>query len=296
MVSAKVGRLVRALVSAVCALPLVGLGAVPAAESAPAATGSLAPTSTLTPARGCVWLTPGMNGIKVKIVQTRLGLPASAWETMDEVTIGAVRAFQRSVGIVPDGVVGPETWRAMGFWEDFCFDRYQASIELPLSADPQERIEQMIAHAQGYLGEEYVWGGAGPKGYGVDCSGMVLQALYSAGLDPQPISVDAHVLPDYRTSLEFYHHPALAHAPLADVRRGDLVFWRSKSTGRVNHMAISLGGDEIIEAVEPRVHLAVTGDRATQVMMPEVIRPFPDAAQSRAATAGRLTVTPPARP
>ena len=275
MVSATVGRLVRALMSTACALPLVGLSAVLSAGSAPAVGGSLAPTSTLTPARGCARLTPGMNGIKVKIVQTRLGFPAATRETMDEATIEAVRGFQRSVGLTADGAVGPQTWRAMGFWEDFCFDRYQARIELPLSAGPQERIEQMIAHARSYLGEEYVWGGAGPKGYGVDCSGMVLQALYSAGLDPQPISVDEHVLPDYRTSLEFYRHPALKHVPLGDVRRGDLVFWRSKSTGRVNHMAISLGGNEVIEAVEPGVHLAVTGDRATQVMMPEVVRPFP---------------------
>jgi len=256
------------------ALPLVGLGGVLPAAAV------LAPTETLTPARGCVRLTPGMNGIKVKIVQTRLGFPASTWETMDAATITAVRAFQRSVGLTPDGVVGPETWRAMGFWEDFCFDRYQAPIALPLSAGPQARIEAMIAHARGYLGEEYVWGGAGPKGYGVDCSGMILQALYSAGLDPQPISVDAHVLPDYRTSLELYRHPALAHEPLADVRRGDLVFWRSTSTGQVNHVAISLGGSEVIEAVEPQVHLAVTGDRARQVMMPEIVRPFPTPVES----------------
>ena len=275
MVNATVWRVVRALLSTVCALPLVGLGAPQDAAPGSPATTSLAPTDSLTPARGCVWLTPGINGIKVKIVQTRLGFPASAWETMDEATINAVRGFQRSAGLTPDGVVGPQTWRAMGFWEDFCFDRYQAPIELPLSAAPDERIEQMIAHARGYLGEEYVWGGAGPKGYGVDCSGMILQALYSAGLDPQPISIDAHVLPDYRTSLELYGHPGLAHAPLADRRRGDLVFWRNRATGRVNHVAISLGGNDVIEAVEPQVHLAVTGDRATQAMMPDVVRPFP---------------------
>jgi cell wall-associated NlpC family hydrolase len=275
-VSATVGRLVRVLVPTVCVLPLIGVGAVLTAALAPVgAAGGLGPTGTLTPARGCARLTPGMNGIKVKMVQTRLGFPASTWETMDAATINAVRAFQRSVGFTADGVVGPETWRAMGFWEDFCFDRYQARIVVPVSAAPQERIEAMIAHARGYLGEEYVWGGAGPKGYGVDCSGMILQALYSAGLDPQPISVDEHVLPAYRTSLEFYRHPALAHAPLGDVRRGDLVFWRSRATGMVNHVALSLGGGEVIEAVEPAVHLAVIGNRATQVMMPEVVRPFP---------------------
>jgi cell wall-associated NlpC family hydrolase len=71
------------------------------------------------------------------------------------------------------------------------------------------------------------------------------------------------------------HAPELAHAPLADVRRGDLVLWRSKATGMVHHVAMSLGGSEVIEAVEPQVHLAAIGDRATQVMMPVVVRPFP---------------------
>ena len=287
MVCAALHRLVRAGICTVLALPLVGLGSAPDVGLAAAGTASLAPTQTLTPARGCARLTAGMNGVKVKIVHTRLGFPASTWETVDDATINAVRDFQRSAGLTPDGLVGPVTWRAMGFWEDFCFDRYQAPIAVPLSATPEARIEAMISYARGYLGEEYVWGGAGPMGYGVDCSGLILQALYSAGLDPQPISVDAHVLPDYRTSLEFYGHPGLAHAPVGDVRRGDLVFWRSKTTGRVNHMAISLGGTEVIEAVEPRVHFARTGDRATQVMMPEVVRPFPTLVESSITRAWR---------
>lgn len=65
-----------------------------------------------------------MNGVKVKLVQHRLGLPDGAWETE------AVRRFQRQAGLSVDGV-GPCTWRAMGFREDFCFDRYQARPVLP---------------------------------------------------------------------------------------------------------------------------------------------------------------------
>jgi cell wall-associated NlpC family hydrolase len=215
-----------------------------------------------------------MNGIKVKMVQRRLGLPDSAWETMDRATIEAVRQFQRQTGLSADGVVGPRTWRAMGFRENFCFDRYQARPALPQAASMLQRREQMIAFAGGFLGEEYVWGGAGPRGYGVDCSGLVLQALYSAGLDPQPITVDKHVLPDYRTSRELYDHPRLAHLPRSAIRRGDLVFWRSNETGRVNHVAIYLGAGSVLEAVEPRVRTGSLGDRSTQTMTPEVVRPF----------------------
>ncbi len=35
---------------------------------------------------------------------------------------------------------------------------------------------------------------------GIHCSGLVPQSLYAAGMDPQPISVDKHVRPLYRTS------------------------------------------------------------------------------------------------
>jgi len=234
----------------------------------------LRPTTTIVPARGCTILTPGVNGVKVKMVQRRLGLPADAWETMDDTTIQAVRRFQRQAGLTVDGIVGRRTWRAMGFAEDFCFDRYQATPALAATASARARREQMVAFATRFLGAEYVWGGAGPRGYGVDCSGLLLQALYSAGLDPQPITVDKHVLPDYRTSRELYQHPRLAHLPLSSARRGDLVFWRSNETGRVNHVALYLGGGGVLEAIEPQVHIGRLGDRATQTMMLEVVRPF----------------------
>ena len=246
----------------------------PTESRADPTTDLLQPTTSIVPARGCTILTPGVNGVKVKLVQHRLGLPASAWETMDDATIEAVQRFQRQAGLTADGVVGRRTWRAMGFREDFCFDRYQAAPALAATASARARREQLIAFATRFLGEEYVWGGAGPYGYGVDCSGLVLQSLYSAGLDPQPITVDKHVLPDYRTSRELYEHPRLAHLSRAAIRRGDLVFWRSNETGRVNHVAIYLGDGNVLEAIEPQVHIGRLGDRATQMMMPQVVRPF----------------------
>jgi hypothetical protein len=52
------------------------------------------------------------------------------------------------------------------------------------------------------------------------------------------------------------------------------VFWRSNKTGRVNHIAIYLGDRNVLEAVEPRVRIGGLGDRSTQTMMAEVVRPF----------------------
>ncbi len=272
------GRKAAVLVGGLTAVAVVG-GMLPA-EAAPAARGAktaMAPVTKITPAKGCVVLTPGMNGVKVRMVQQRLGLPDSAWETMDTRTRNAVKKFQRARGLAVDGVVGPKTWAAMGFREDFCMDRWTAKPVLPLTATAAERRKTMITFARTYLGAEYVWGGAGKVKYGIDCSGLVLQALYRAGLDPQPITVDKHVLPKYRTSLELYRHSGFAHFPVAERKRGDLIFYRSNETGRVNHVGIYLGKGKILEAVSgpDTVRIGkVTTYRYSQTIMPTVVRPF----------------------
>ncbi len=259
------------------AVLVVGLGvsAVPDVRAAESA--YLAPVTTITPPKGCVVLTPGMNGVKVRMVQQRLGFPDSAWETMDARTREAVARFQKRNGLRADGVVGPKTWAAMGFAEDFCMDRWTARPVLALDAPAQKRIGAMIRFAKQYLGGEYVWGGAGKPKYGIDCSGLVLQGLYRAGLDPQPITVDKHVLPAYRTSRELYEHDGFRHFPLAERQRGDLIFYRSNETGKVNHVGIYLGNGRILAAVSgpdtTRIG-TVTTRRYTQTIMPTVVRPF----------------------
>ncbi len=109
----------------------------------------------------------------------------------------------------------------------------------------------------------------------MDCSGLVLQALYAAGLDPQPISVDKHVLPAYPTSEKLFTHPGLRHRPLGEVQRGDLVFYTHTGTGEVNHVAIYLGGGQVLEAKDGDVHVApLKRTLSTQTLVPEVVRPF----------------------
>ncbi len=239
--------------------------------------GYLAPTTTITPAHGCIVLGgPGVKGVKVRLLQLRLGM-GSRPEVMDAATIAAVQAFQVDNDLPrTDGVVDAATWSALGISEDFCFDRWQAAPALPIGAGSSERIQTMLDFAYGYIGAEYVLGGAGQPKYGVDCSGLVLQALYRAGLDPQPISIDKHVQPHYRTGYNLYHYPYLKHVPRSQMQRGDLIFYTSATTGAVNHVALYLGGNNMLEAKHRDVHVTVVADHYTnQTIAPDVVRPFP---------------------
>jgi cell wall-associated NlpC family hydrolase len=82
-----------------------------------------------------------------------------------------------------------------------------------------------VAVAEQFAGTPYLWGGR--QSLGLDCSGLVQQALYATGRDcprdsDQQASLGAPVAPD-------------------QLRRGDLVFWRG-------HVAIMLNATDIIHA------------------------------------------------
>ncbi|SFI30337.1 Putative cell wall binding repeat-containing protein [Bacillus sp. 71mf] len=88
--------------------------------------------------------------------------------------------------------------------------------------------------AQNYLGVPYVWGGKNSSG--LDCSGFVYyswnQAGYSRG---------------YETSQGLYN--SSQRISRANAEPGDLVFFsETYSTSAVTHVAIYVGGDDIIEA------------------------------------------------
>jgi L,D-peptidoglycan transpeptidase YkuD (ErfK/YbiS/YcfS/YnhG family) len=65
------------------------------------------------------WLRIGSRGADVGVLQRRLsalGFPAVADGWFGNQTAGAVRSFQSSRGLFVDGVVGPQTGRALGIW------------------------------------------------------------------------------------------------------------------------------------------------------------------------------------
>ncbi len=221
-------------------------------------------------------LTWGMNGVKVRIVQQRLGIWSSGTlASVDGTFQSAVRNFQRRAGLPVTGVVNQQTWDAMGTGYSWWVDQYQAT-PIGLSATRSERIEAMIGYAWNQLGSSYTWGGAGPYNLGFDCSGLVLQSLYAGGLDPQPITVIKHGWSDYRTSQELYRHPRLQHVPLSQRQRGDIIFYQSG--GVITHVAIYLGNNQVIHTDwmgRPARVQDITVSYGWGGIVGEVVRPFP---------------------
>ena len=221
-------------------------------------------------------LTWGMNGTKVRIAQVRLGLwHANKLASVDAPFVAAVKNFQQRAGLPVTGVVDKATWDAMDTGYPWTVDQYQAT-PVPLTATRSERVEAMIGYAWNQTGSSYTWGGAGPYDQGFDCSGLVLQSLYAAGLDPQPIDVIKHAWPSYRTSQELYAYPRFQHVPLAQRQRGDLIFYTT--SGTVTHVAIYLGDDMIVHTDwmgRPARMQHITAGYGWDRMTPDVVRPLP---------------------
>lgn len=102
------------------------------------------------------------------------------------------------------------------------------------AADPQPTgagVQAAISYAKSKLGLPYRWGAAGPSSF--DCSGLTMMAWRAGGKS----------LPHYSAA----QYSSSTPISRAELRPGDLVFWGS-STGRIHHVALYLGGGQILHA------------------------------------------------
>ena len=197
-------------------------------------------------------LVKGTMGLKVAQVQRKLGM-GKVWETVGPSTMSHVKAFQKKNGLKETGVVNLATWKKLGFSESSwkTLDTYVTPVKTKLTATRSDLIEQMIKTAESYLGTEYVVGAAGVPGSGIDCSGLVMQAMYSIGIDPAPVSVTRHTQPGYEfESRNLWNLPTLK--TVSTPKRGDLVFYQN-SKGTIIHVAIYLGDNRVIESWPEKV-------------------------------------------
>jgi len=197
-------------------------------------------------------LVKGTMGLRVAKVQRKLGM-GRVWEIVGPNTMSKVTAFQKKNGLKATGVVDLTTWKKMGFSESswYSLDSYVTPVKTNSKSTRSDLVEQMISTAQSYLGTEYVVGAAGPPGSGIDCSGLVMQSMYSIGIDPAPISVTRHSQPGYEyESRNLWNLSTLK--TVQTPQRGDLVFYKN-SAGQVIHVAIYLGNNRVIESWPEKV-------------------------------------------
>ena len=114
-----------------------------------------------------------------------------------------------------------------------------------------------IAAAKSYLGVPYVWGG---ESYGgVDCSGLTMLAWAQAGVNLPHLSRAQY---GYGT-----------HVSINSMEAGDLIFWSSNGAqSGIYHVAMYLGGGEMIEAPTFGVPVRITGVYSWGSIMPYAVR------------------------
>ena len=127
-------------------------------------------------------------------------------------------------------------------------DYYVSPLRVGIGSDRSDHIEAMIARAYDYLGDPYVVCQSRAPGKGVDCSGIVMQACYAAGIDLWPSNPQRHLSPAYEyESREIWKLKTLETVAWKDRQRGDLIFYANKYD-TVIHIAIYLGNDKIIHS------------------------------------------------
>ena len=140
----------------------------------------------------------------------------------------------------------------------------------------EERIEAMIACALEYLGTPYKICTSREPGVGCDCSGLVMQALYAAGFDPYPATPDHHARPENEyDSRTLFHQTPMLHVDFSQLRRGDLVYYRSEKGNIIIHVAIYLGNGKVVEAWPPYVTDSYGVTAPPHPYVYGVTRPFP---------------------
>lgn len=192
----------------------------------------------------------GVEGIKTWLVRRYFGY-SNAHTVYDGAVANSVRNLQRRKGLPVTGTVNLATWQAMGLSEASWngIDSYVAPLRTNITSTRSDHIEAMIAEDYKYLGQPWISGAASSPDYGVDCSGLVTQALYASGIDSAPISNIQHAQPGNEWNCQMYWNDVrIPHINFNERQRGDLVFFTDPSTGMMWHVGILLDPSTMIES------------------------------------------------
>ena len=220
----------------------------------------------------------GYEGIKTAWVIRALNLGNAVGMGGAEYTrrvFNAVKSFQSRHGLEATGITDLATWRALGYSESdwYSLGAYASPIRTSIYSSRSDCIEAMIGRAYDYMGDDYMIGASGAPGLGIDCSCLVMQALYAAGIDMSPINPVRHASPGYEyESANIWTSSQLKHVSYSERQRGDIIIY-CNSAGVVIHSAIYLGNNRVIEAWPNKVVVSsMINNQHPRVL--GVVRPF----------------------
>lgn len=198
---------------------------------------------------------PGYEGIKTWLIKRRLGT-ANIHNQYSYYDASLVKNVQRNHGLPQTGWVDFNTWKALGLpanlWTGI--DSYVAPLAVGPGQGRSAHIEAMINQAYKYMGQPWLAGCSSMPGYGVDCSGLVMQSLYAAGINPTSCSSIYHGFPGNEwNSRQLFNDPHFMNVSWNDRQRGDLVFYYEPGTHVIIHVAILLNPNQVIESWPPSV-------------------------------------------
>lgn len=164
----------------------------------------------------------GSTGSLVSSAQSKLG-GIAVDGVFGAATLSRVKSFQSSHGLAVDGIVGPQTWQALGGYP--C-----GTTPTPPPPTSGGSTSTVVSIAEKYLGVPYVWGGSSPS-QGFDCSGLTSYVYKQAGM----------YIPRTASQQQAYMKRTYSPQP------GDLVFFGSPAY----HVGIYLGNNMMIAAPKP---------------------------------------------
>ena len=211
----------------------------------------------------------GAEGRDVKMLQEQLvDLGYLSKDDVDRVygekTVEAVKTFQKRNGLTADGKAGEKTL------EKLYSDEAKISKELEARQKAEEKaakekekqtakatpkpsgktttktptptpkkdtkLEKFIKAANSKLGCEYVLGDSGPNTF--DCSGFVTWCLRQAGVSTTRLNAAGFSRSNRWKNI----------TNINDLKKGDILFFKSDTSSTVSHCGIYIGGNTMIDA------------------------------------------------
>ena len=145
---------------------------------------------------------------------------------------------------------------------------YRTESRISIDATRQDCINAMVTRALEYSGTRYVWDYSCAPGVGVDCSGLVMQALYATGMDLSPMNPwDHYYTPGHDQYANYmWENGRFQKLSFSQRQPGDIIAYKG-------HVAIYLGNDQIVEASSPAGRVRISSVYSSPNIR-GVLRPF----------------------